>query len=584
MDKLWKSNIGLRAKFFTITLLLLALPSLVIGIVGFYVSKQQLDSFGEIGLKNSVRFTISMIETLDDEVKGGKLSLEEAQEKVKVAMLGPKDKEGKRPITKRFDLGENGYLSAFSKEGLQVVHPKLEGQNVYEYTDKEGKFFVKELIEKGINGGGYTTYYWTLPKDESKLAPKIVYTEVDPRWGWIVSAGTYMSDFNKGANVVLYLLLIALAIFLFIGGGIVWLFANHIIRPIVHLSKQAVEVANGNLQTKSLELAREDEIGRLARAFNQMVNQLREMLRQVGESSVLVATSSEELTASAEQSARASEHIAQIIQEVTESTKRQASSLTEGTLAAEKLVHGIEAITANAQEMSGSALQTTAVAMEGNASIKKAVAQMQTIQRSIMELDQLIRDLGERSNRIGHIVEVITGISAQTNLLSLNAAIEAARAGEQGRGFAVVADEVRKLAAQSSHSANQIIALIKGIQEQTAKAVGSMEQGSKEFSLGIEVVNEAGASFAQILTAFTSVTNQIETVLTSSREISTETDNIMVFMNTISEAANTNASSTDHVSAATEQQLATMEEIATSSMSLANQAEELRGIVERFRI
>lgn len=572
----------LRVKFFTISLLLVALPSLVIGLVGFQESKQQLNTFGEVSLKNSVRFTISLIQTLDDEVKKGTLTREDAQERVKQAMLGPKDQTGKRPINKQYDLGENGYLSAFGKDGIQVVHPKLEGQNVLDLKDKEGKPFVKELIEKGINGGGFTTYYWTLPNDDQTLAPKIVYTELDPRWGWVISAGTYLADFNKGASNVLNLLLFTLGLFLLGGALVVWLFSNHIIRPIVHLSGQVVEVANGNLQVELRTMSRQDEIGHLNKAFNQMVDHLREMLREVRDSSELVAAASEELMASAEQSAKASEHIALTAHEITESTKLQASSLTEGMAAAHTLAKGIEAITSHAEQMAGSATQTTAVAVEGNTSIQKAVSQMNTIHSTILVLEQLIRGLGERSNQIGHIVEVISRLSEQTNLLSLNAAIEAARAGEQGRGFAVVADEVRKLAAQSAESAKQITNLIQGIQEQTAKAVDTMEKGSKEFALGIEVVNEAGASFDHITSAVTVVTNQIDQVLASSTVISEETKSILAFMQTISQAAHANSLSTDHVSAATEQQLATMEEISTSSMSLAKRAEELRAVLERF--
>lgn len=584
MNILSKGNMKLRTKLITISLLLLTLPSLIIGLVGYYESKQQLNSFGEVGLRNSVRFTISMIEMLDNEVKNGNLSIEDAQEKVKQMMLGRKDAKGIRPINKRFDLGENGYLSAFSKDGIQLVHPKLEGKNVYDLVDKDNKPFVKELIQKGLNGGGFTTYYWSLPNDETTIAPKIVYTELDPRWGWIVSAGTYMSDFNKGATIVLYILLVTLGGSLLAGGGISWLFANHITRPIVRLSEQAAEVASGNLLDKPLVLARGDEIGRLVEAFNQMVGHLRQMLRQVGASSVLLASSSEELTANAEQSTKASEHIALIAQEVTESTKIQASNLTEGILAAQKLAKGIDDITLSTQEMAASALRTTEVAIGGNSSIQKAVSQMQTIQNTIIELDSLIRDLGKHSMQIGHIVDVITGIAEQTNLLSLNAAIEAARAGEHGRGFAVVADEVRKLASQSSESAKQITALIKSIQEQTGRAVHSMEKGSNEFAVGIRMVNEAGISFDHINQAFAIVSNQVDKAQTSSQEISRETEKIVSFINTILEAANNTALATDNASAATEQQLATMEEITSSSIALAKMAEELRSIVDRFRI
>lgn len=155
--------------------------------------------------------------------------------------------------------------------------------------------------------------------------------------------------------------------------------------------------------------------------------------------------------------------------------------------------------------------------------------------------------LGNQSKEIGQIVNTISDIAGQTNLLALNAAIEAARAGEQGKGFAVVADEVRKLAEQSQMAAKQIADLIAQIQSQPNSAVQAMNEGSAEVKIGTEVVDTAGHTFTDIISRDTAA--QAETV-----------------------------------SAVTEEQSAAMDEITTSSEALANMAEDLSEVVSKFKL
>ena len=155
---------------------------------------------------------------------------------------------------------------------------------------------------------------------------------------------------------------------------------------------------------------------------------------------------------------------------------------------------------------------------EGNQAIQAAVLQMNAIHDSIRELSGVVEGLGNHSQAIGQIIEVITGIANQTNLLALNAAIEAARAGEHGRGFAVVADEVRKLAEQSSRSAEQISQLINTIQSDTKHAMNSMEAGTREVQQGILVVHEAGETFGQIQMSIGTVSDQVHDVSAAAQE------------------------------------------------------------------
>src|SRR5699024_9063176 len=140
---------------------------------------------------------IEMIAALNEEVEKGTLSLEEAQERVKVAVLGEKDASGHRPINSNIDMGENGYIAIMDQSGVQVANPAVEGKNVWDEIDRSGKKFIQEIISTGDSGGGVGYYDWHLPNDENRIEAKVTYTKTEPHWNWVVNGSAYMMDFNE---------------------------------------------------------------------------------------------------------------------------------------------------------------------------------------------------------------------------------------------------------------------------------------------------------------------------------------------------------------------------------------------------
>lgn len=575
---------SLRPKLMTIILLLLIVPSTLIGNHTYQTATESLDQLGERALKNNVRLTIEMIASLHPFVEQGKISLEDAQEMVKSRILGPKQADGTRPINKNIDVGEAGYIFVLDQKGVMLASPKIEGQNTWDTAGPDGSLFTQEMIAKAGNGGGFTYYLWPIEPGSDILAPKVTYTEQDPHWGWVICAGTYTSDFNKPAQALLTEAIIWTTILLVFGAAFSWYMTGRITKPVTAIAARVRLVADGDLSGEPIKVASKDEIGQLTDDFNTMTRNLRELIQQVGASSDHVAATAEQLTASAQQTSQATEQIAVTMQEVAVGTEGQVRAIDEASRTITSMSASLQEIAANTEHVTVTVNQASNVVQSGNESVHKAISQMESISRTVNGLADSIKSLGHRSQEIGKIVEVITAIAEQTNLLSLNAAIEAARAGEHGRGFAVVADEVRKLAEQSSQSTKQIISLIAAIQEETNSAIDSMETTTAEVAAGIEVVHQAGQSFHEIHEGIEQVAVQTREVSHNTSQLSAGTQQIVQSIDVIGEKADTTASGTQNISAAAEEQLASMEEISSSAESLSHMAEELQALIQRFKV
>ncbi|MBY0123715.1 methyl-accepting chemotaxis protein [Bacillus sp. S/N-304-OC-R1] len=355
-------------------------------------------------------------------------------------------------------------------------------------------------------------------------------------------------------------------------------------KPVVAMAAAAKRIAQGDLTAENIRVKNKDEVGEMAQSFNQMTGNLRQLVEQISISSAHVASSAEELTASADQSSQATETITQTIQEVTASAELQSRNVNESVVAINEMSSGVQQIASSAQVTSSLSVQTSQKALEGNHAIQSTVHQMDMIQKTMENLSKSVTEMDQRSREIESIVEVITDISSQTNLLALNAAIEAARAGEAGRGFAVVADEVRKLAEQSTQSAGQIAQLVLTIKNNTDSVVESMEIGVNEVDEGIRVVHTAGQLFEEIKQNIDQVSSQVQEISAASEQISASTEQVVTSIESISEGSKTVADESQNVAASTEEQLASMEEIVSSASSLTKMAEELQKEVGKFSL
>lgn len=586
MKKLPKKTKGLpiKTKLIMITGLLLVIPVLTLGLISYEVARKELENSGKTLLKNSVEMTLQVITENQKNVDQSKVTLEEAQENVREYMLGKKNADGTRPINKNLSLGQNGYLIAYTKDGIEAAHPSLEGKNVLETKDKkDGSYFVKEQIKIGTNGGGYSTYWWTLPSSD-QIAQKITYQKVDPHWGWIISAGTYMQDFNSGSNKILSTLTIILLAVIILGSSVILLLANHISIPIRKIAEAVDVVASGNLNVQKLHIKNRDEIGKLNESFGTMIKNISELISSVKGSADIVFKSSLELENIVDENISSINEVAVSIEEVARGSSEQAKETENGVMQIKKLAEKIESVSELTVKTNEATVKTAEVSDKGLDAIKFLAEKSEENNRATEKVSGAIQEVDRNSIEIGSITEVMSQISGQTNLLALNAAIEAARAGEQGRGFAVVAEEVRKLASQSDDAAAQVRKLIDGIQDKSKEAVRAMEEGKVIAKEQNQAVITARNIFTEIQKAIENITKDIQDIEVFSLEMENEKNEIVGVFETLSASTEENSAATQQVSATTEEQLASIEQISFNTEELKRIAEKLRETINTFQL
>jgi methyl-accepting chemotaxis protein len=477
------------------------------------------------------------------------------------------DLDALKNVTSGIKIGREGYPAILSAQGMYLVHP----------TEKPGTkikgSFVKKLLEKN---SGVISYDLNSNKKEMIFKSNTL-------TGFKIIGTMDLAEVNQDTNPILKTTFLIVGIFVLIGILVSYFIVQSITRPLNQLVSVTEKVSNGDL-TQNFVVKNNDEISKVGISFNRMVSSLHDIIQHVGEKATLLAASSEELMASSEQNNEATEQVANAIQEVASGTEKQSSMLNESTIIMKEISTKIEQIMKHSQIVAVTAVNAAETVSNGQNTIQLSTKQMEIIHDTVHNLGILIQKLESRSNEINQIIDVISNIAAQTNLLALNAAIEAARAGEHGKGFAVVADEVRKLAEQSAESTENIRQLISSIQTDTNQAVISMGMGTTEVKKGIELVQDAGDAFRQIQEFVDHVTSEFQEVSASIQETADGTTNIVEIVNGIEEIATKTTAESQDVSAATEEQMASMQEIAASASSLANMAEELQDSIRKFTI
>lgn len=468
-------------------------------------------------------------------------------------------------------------------------------ETAYVLAKTDSKDYIVALTNADENGTEYpftaemnktleegTTQLSDIYEDEFGIH-KSIFTPIE---GTNMIAGIDMdaSFIKELKSMVLMLSLVLTAVFVGLGIIIAYFISKRITNPLMSVLEYVKKVAGGDLSMKDIRVKGKDEIAQLVKGIQGMVRDLNNLINQIAENAEQVAATSEELTASAEQTSHSITQVTGSIQEVASGAEYQTINIEEMTKGVTNISKGMQQITNNVKEVTANSNDTSNIAENGNKVIESAVKKMGATYEKIKETSEVVNKLSDHTKEIGDIVSLITEITDQTNLLALNASIEAARAGEHGKGFAVVAEEVRKLADQSRNAASKITSRIETIKIESSNAVESMSIGYNSLEEGVSTFENAGLAFRDIIQSVDGVNKQILAVNTAIGDMNKGMEQIAKSMEELTTVSTKTSGNIQNVAAATEEQSATIEEIAASSNNLSKMAEMLHEAVRKFKL
>ena len=427
-----------------------------------------------------------------------------------------------------------GLLRASSHEGATAVDQFAELINVQLLNAESIRITTDEIFSSSTRAidGVFKLYDEILPNLDGLFAQRMRSSEQIRYW-----------------SILSVVLVIAVLSYLFVS------FYQGVMQSISHISEGSQRMAAGDL-TVRFRLDAQDEMQNIAKSFNEMSDSFHKLVSQVINSSNQVASAADELSA--------------ITSETDKGIRRQQQETDQVATAINQMSATVHEVSGSAHSASESTQAAATEASNGQQVVGHTISSINRLAKEVESATGIIHSLEKNSDDIGSVIDVISGIAEQTNLLALNAAIEAARAGEQGRGFAVVADEVRTLASRTQSSTLEIQAMIERLQGDARRAVEAMGKSSEQAELGVDAAAQAGDALKRITQAVDTIAEMNAQIASAAEEQAAVSEEINRNISNIAQISESNASGSTQTAAA--------------STQLSNLAMDLQRMLSQFKV
>ncbi len=446
-------------------------------------------------------------------------------------------------------VGEHGYPYIMNSEGELLIHPTRKGENLYDNQAADGRYFIREIIEKQ---NGSITY--RMVNDEIGT-DSIAYFRSYPELDLIIVTKAYVEDMFGLLNKIKIISIIVLSAAFILTNLVIAFVLSRIMKPLKYVRELTTNIAAGDL-TGRVENISDDEIGVMSVHFNSLIDTVEEMLKKIKNTSSELFESVQSLSVSS--------------QEITATSNEQAAAVKEIVSTMEDSDNLSKSIANRIGEVAKISNKTREVVQTGFSTVQDSLGKMDEIKNSNSDTIEGIKLLGEKIDSIWEIVNIINGIADQTKIIAFNAELEASAAGEAGKNFQIVATEIRRLADSTMASTNEIKGKINEIQHSSDNLIIASEEGTEHIREGGELSGELQRIFEDVLSSAEISAESAEQIASSINQQVSAFEQILLTLRQISNGIDNFVVSTKST--------------ASSSVSLKEMAESLKEIVDRYQV